>query len=374
MPLSFAIWSAKLTPGEPEAITPPADLRITNIALGDEVAEENARTSVRLVYMNPAPPEDSDDEDDEEEKDEDEDDEDSKLEPVQTFLGSVTPGKVEQCMVDITLGKDEEILLEAVGKNVVYVTGNYIDQGGNDSDDESNYDYDPDEDDYDLQDIPSDVEVDADEIELLSEEGRFEEVNEESTAAKTSKDSKKRPREPDAMETEEPKLSKSQQKKLNKKLKAEGGNAVPTGEESAPPATEAKKEKKDKKEKKEKKEKEEDTKKPVKVEERKDGLKIEDHKVGTGPQAKKGDKVSLRYIGKLTNGKEFDKNVSGKPFIFRLGRGEVIKGWDEGIAGMQVGGERRLTIPASLGYGKKGSDPIPPNATLIFDVKLVKIN
>jgi len=81
----------------------------------------------------------------------------------------------------------------------------------------------------------------------------------------------------------------------------------------------------------------------------------------------------MRYIGRLENGHIFDKNVVKKPFTFHLGQGEVIKGWDEGIVGMQVNGERKLTIPPSLGYGKKGTEGIPPNSTLTFEVKLVEI-
>ncbi|RUP46630.1 hypothetical protein BC936DRAFT_146705 [Jimgerdemannia flammicorona] len=99
------------------------------------------------------------------------------------------------------------------------------------------------------------------------------------------------------------------------------------------------------------------------------GLVIEDIKIGTGPKAKAGKKIGMRYIGRLTNGKVFDKNVNGKPFHFNLGKGEVIKGWDIGIAGMQLGGERKLTIPATLAYGSQGSPPdIPKNATLEFEV------
>jgi len=101
------------------------------------------------------------------------------------------------------------------------------------------------------------------------------------------------------------------------------------------------------------------------------GLKIQDAIVGNGPQAKTGMKVSMRYIGKLPNGKVFDSNTKGKPFTFRLGAGEVIKGWDEGVAGMKVGGERLLIIPPSLGYGSRKMDSIPPNSTLKFEVKLV---
>ena len=83
--------------------------------------------------------------------------------------------------------------------------------------------------------------------------------------------------------------------------------------------------------------------------------------------------MEMRYIGKLQNGQVFDSNKKGKPFSFKLG-GEVIKGWNIGVAGMAVGGERRLTIPPHLGYGSKGAMPdIPGNATLVFDVKLLSI-
>ncbi|KXN74065.1 FKBP-type peptidyl-prolyl cis-trans isomerase, partial [Conidiobolus coronatus NRRL 28638] len=104
------------------------------------------------------------------------------------------------------------------------------------------------------------------------------------------------------------------------------------------------------------------------------GLILEDKVVGTGTIATKGKRTSMRYIGKLTNGKVFDKCVSGKPFTFRLGVGEVIKGWDLGIAGMKVGGERKLTIPFNLAYGTRGAPPdIPPRADLIFEVKLLDV-
>ncbi|KAJ9080687.1 peptidylprolyl isomerase fpr3 [Entomophthora muscae] len=104
------------------------------------------------------------------------------------------------------------------------------------------------------------------------------------------------------------------------------------------------------------------------------GLVVDDKVVGEGKVAKKGSSVQMRYIGKLKNGKVFDQNSNGKPFTFRLGAGEVIRGWDLGIEGMKVGGERRLTIPPQLGYGKSGAAPeIPGNATLVFDVKLLGV-
>ena len=101
------------------------------------------------------------------------------------------------------------------------------------------------------------------------------------------------------------------------------------------------------------------------------GLKKTDVVVGKGPVAKAGDRVVVEYTGKLTNGKQFDSSIGRAPFSFTLGAGEVIKGWDLGVAGMRVGGKRKLTIPSSLGYGAQGSPPvIPPNATLVFDVEL----
>jgi FKBP-type peptidyl-prolyl cis-trans isomerase len=107
----------------------------------------------------------------------------------------------------------------------------------------------------------------------------------------------------------------------------------------------------------------------------KDGLKYQDVGVGKGAVATAGHQVSVHYTGKLTNGSVFDSSDKhpGPPFSFTLGAGQVIKGWDEGVAGMKVGGERKLIIPPSLGYGPDGTGPIPKNATLIFDVKLLGV-
>ena len=105
------------------------------------------------------------------------------------------------------------------------------------------------------------------------------------------------------------------------------------------------------------------------------GLKKTDVVVGKGPVAKQGDHVTVEYTGKLTNGKQFDSSVGRAPFSFTLGAGQVIKGWDLGVAGMKAGGKRKLVIPASLGYGATGAGAdIPPNATLVFDVELKSID
>ena len=104
------------------------------------------------------------------------------------------------------------------------------------------------------------------------------------------------------------------------------------------------------------------------------GLKISDIEIGNGPEATPGQSVTVNYRGTLENGKEFDNSYDRAPFPFSLGAGQVIKGWDEGVAGMKVGGKRKLIIPAELGYGKRGIGPIPPNSTLIFEVELLEIN
>jgi len=104
------------------------------------------------------------------------------------------------------------------------------------------------------------------------------------------------------------------------------------------------------------------------------GLVVKDEVVGTGPSPKPGQSVTVHYTGTLTDGTKFDSSRDGgQPFTFKIGTGQVIKGWDEGVMTMKVGGKRRLTIPPELGYGARAAGKIPPNSTLVFDVELLDV-
>lgn len=103
------------------------------------------------------------------------------------------------------------------------------------------------------------------------------------------------------------------------------------------------------------------------------GLKYEDTVVGTGASPKNGQRVTVNYTGTFTDGRVFDSSVGKQPFTFIIGQGSVIRGWDEGVLTMKVGGKRILSIPSALAYGTRGNGPIPPNTDLLFEVELISV-
>ena len=336
--------------------------------------------------------------------------------------------------LDITFGEDERVWFKVSGTHSIFLTGNYVEpiNGSQDifdpdSDEDEDYDLEPDEDELDeseedesiedgLDDLadPRFTEVDEDEEEAPVLTNAKDRKLEEKTAA-VNKNKRPAPGSADEDEVEggaegldemiakeakvaqatvngEQKLSKKQLKKLKKNNGAASAasvveQAVEKKEVEAPASN-----KSDKKvsfakdleqgptptKDKPSADKPGDKDKPkqpslgVKTVQ---GVTMDDKKLGTGQVAKNGDRVSMRYIGKLKdNNKIFDSNKKGKPFSFKLGAGDVIKGWEIGVQGMQAGAERRITIPAHLAYGSKKLDGIPPNSALIFDIKLLDIN
>ncbi|KAJ1730207.1 peptidylprolyl isomerase fpr3 [Coemansia sp. Benny D160-2] len=330
-------WALKIVPGHTYTQTVDASFRVSNAALGLTLADDQ-RTSVVATV-------------------------DGK----DFVLCSLTPGKIEQQPLDLWMTEGEEITFETNGNNEIHLTGNFIiDEEEEDEKGPCEYDLpglsseelqemvaegliDPvrllelasDEDDDDEEEDDSDY--DSEDADM---DGRITEITEE--ASSSDEEEKAAP-------VKELKIKKQAEKKKRKE-------AADEEEEAKASAKKAKKG-----------EKEEKKAEPKTVTTKLQGGVIAEIKQeGTGAGAKKGARVGMHYIGKLTNGKVFDKNVKGKPFWFRLGAGEVIKGWDVGILGMKKGGERRLTIPAAMAYGKRGAPPdIPANATLVFDIRLI---
>ncbi|KAF8588630.1 hypothetical protein K439DRAFT_1384157 [Ramaria rubella] len=371
MVVAIATWSLVIAPGKKVTHEVIRDFKITNAALGAQLEDDKARSTLKVSY-EPPPLSDGDEEDDVPKKSPS-----KKTKKTEIALCSLTPGTIEQAALDITFLEEDAVEFEVIGKNSIHLFGNYIDQTlfPNDLDPDMNS---SDEESVDLRDVSSDVEINPDELEGLDDsddEDRFEEIDETPAAGK------KHARESDAMDADTSVNLSTSAKKSNKKLKAESGSAVPvTMNTDGDAKPESKKEKK-KKEKKNKAEGKSDTESGEAKEQKSGGtlkelgggLKIKDVKVGSGKQAKAGNNVLMRYIGKLPNGSVFDSNTKGKPFTFRLGKGEVIKGWDQGIAGMHVGGERLLIVPPALGYGNKSQKGIPAGSTLHFECKLVDI-
>ncbi|KAF1919257.1 hypothetical protein BDU57DRAFT_585479 [Ampelomyces quisqualis] len=333
--------------------------------------------------------------------DEDED------EAEELVLCTLNPENHYQQPLDITVREGEMVYLSVTGTHDIYVTGNYIVFPEEDTEDEDEddgleqlgYGMGSDEDELDIDEID---ESESDELDDL-DNPRITEVDSDGEEAPKlvatgKKANKKRPAESEDDVTLDDLISKTNgeeklSKKQAKKLKKNDGQAVAGAAESSKKAEKAA-EKADAPSSDKKKvqfaknlelgptgsPKVEAPKAEPKTEVAKgprvvSGVTIEDKKLGKGKAAKKGDRVEMRYIGKLQNGKVFDSNKKGKPFSFKLGAGEVIKGWDLGIAGMSAGSERRLQFGPALGYGKKGAPPdIPGGATLIFDVKCLNVS
>ncbi|KAL6919890.1 hypothetical protein ACHAP8_006539 [Fusarium lateritium] len=316
-------------------------------------------------------------ESDEDEDEESDDDSEDGADLENFVICTLDTERNYQQPLDITVNHGDKVFFVVTGSHTVYLTGNYImddDEDDEDDEDEDEYDLSPDELEYGLEGEDSDASDDLDGL----EDPRVQEIDtDEEEAPKlvaANKGKNKRAAEEaegldELITKDDAKLSKKQQKKL----KNNKGEAVAAEEkkdakkvqfaknlEQGPTgSTEKAKQSKDSK--------------PATGVKVVQGVTVDDRTVGNGRTVKSGDTVGVRYIGKLQNGKQFDANKKGKPFSFKAGKGQVIKGWDIGVIGMAIGGERRLTIPAHLAYGSRGLPGIPANSTLIFDVKLLEI-
>ncbi|KAI8588112.1 hypothetical protein BDZ88DRAFT_422549 [Geranomyces variabilis] len=374
--LKAGIWGLKVQSGKEYSTQVQDSFVITMAALTTTLPKNGARTSISI-----------------------------KKDDREFVICSLTPGKIEQQVLDLTFLEGEEITFKTTGPCDIDLTGNNLVFAGDEGDDDEDYDSEDSEEGRfmefgsgDEDDEDDEEESSADEEELQAQmqaaiaamngkrkagavlpasakKAKITEVVEEedvkqeapatpaqtkkqaaaakkaeaaAAAASAKKDVKNEPATPAAAAK---KAETPLSAKAVAKTAAAASPAASTPAKSTPATTPK------------------STKKTLA-----NGLIIEDVTEGNGPKAKNGKKVGVRYIGRLTNGKVFDSNTKGAPFKFKLGAGDVIKGWDLGVAGMSVGGTRKLTIPAALAYGPKGAPPdIPGHATLEFEVKLMEV-
>lgn len=287
---------------------------------------------------------------------------------------TLSPEAQYQQSLDLTITPEEEVQFIVTGSYAISLSGNYVKHPfdtpmgveGEDEDedadiyDSEDYDLTPDEDEIigdDMDDLDDEEEEEVRIEEVQEEDEEDNDGEEEQEEEEQEEEEQKEEVKPEPKKSKKEKRESTKRKKKKRKLKSKEGRIQEglRGGSNKP-----------------KSKKEQDKHKP-KSKVLEGGIVIEDRTIGNGPQAKRGARVGMRYIGKLKNGKVFDKNTSGKPFAFKLGRGEVIKGWDIGVAGMSVGGERRIIIPAPYAYGKQALPGIPANSELTFDVKLVSM-
>lgn len=391
--LPIASYNLELKPFDPQPCQSadfPVTVRLTLAAIDPEaVDDEKTPATLRILRSDDDDDDDDDDnEKDDDSKDDDDDDDDDSSDDAEVakdidkeveehVICTLSPKTQYQQSLDLVIMPQEKVYFVATGSYTIHLSGYYVDHpydddgddylSVEDSDDDDDEDYvedvdnrqeeddDDENDDNEKGDVieEGDEDFDLDDLENVDDvEGTIEKLvkkdNEKKNQKKRKSDDKENPKK---------KAKKSKEKSDDKSVKF--------SKELIRGPTEKKSEKAEKKTS--KKSNKYDTKKLD------GGVVIEDRVRGTGPTAKKGRKISVRYVGKLKNGKVFDKNVSGKPFSFVVGRGEVIRGWDVGFAGMSVGGERRIVIPPRMAYGSTKLPGIPANSQLIFDVKLLAI-
>ncbi|KAG5519552.1 hypothetical protein PMAC_001707 [Pneumocystis sp. 'macacae'] len=382
-----ALWGCKVNPGKRISAHDGKDaagaFHLTMAAI--DSSDKSSKPSTIKVIRRPK----IDDDDDENNDNGGISESDLKELEVEFVLCTLKHGDQYQQCLNLTFSEDEEVFFTTSGDCPVYLTGNYIVP----SDIDDDYDISSDED--ELFDKYSDGScINGSESDELDDDNpKIEELSSSESKVSDSekkinlsddgsdldnmisndfnkKNTKKRPQ--DSGDLDMQKLSKKQLKKLKSTSKfahtqeknksntsMKQDNLVSSDLQSPKSAVNFVKDA------------DQDSNKASKSRMLEGGVTVEDKVIGKGPQAKNGSKIGVRYIGKLPNGEQFDSNTKGQPFVFTLGKGEVIKGWDIGIKGMALGGQRRIVIPSSMAYGKKSISGIPGNSDLVFDIKLV---
>ncbi|KAG4304165.1 hypothetical protein PORY_002346 [Pneumocystis oryctolagi] len=386
-----ALWGCKVEPGKRVPAHDDGDeaagaFRLTMAAI-DSSDKSSKPSTIKVIrrpriYGN----------DDENNDDDNPSEYDLEELEVEFVLCTLKHGDMYQQSLDLTFGEDEEVFFTTSGDCPVYLTGNHLVL----SDFNDDYDISSDEDElFDKYSDGSNI-AGSESDELDDDSPKIEELS--SSESKASDPGKKRSlsddgsdldnmisddlnkqsfkkKRQDSGDVDISKLSKRQRKKLKSNSKfshvqekskpnvsTKQDNSSSSGFQNSKPSVSFAKDI------------DQESSKTSKSRTLEGGVVIEDKVVGKGPQVKNGSRVGVRYIGKLLNGKQFDSNTKGQPFSFVVGKGEVIEGWDIGIKGMSLGGQRRITVPSSMAYGKKNVSGIPANSDLVFDVKLVKMS
>ncbi|QSL66532.1 hypothetical protein MERGE_000912 [Pneumocystis wakefieldiae] len=389
---AVALWGCKVEPGKRVPSHDDEDtagaFRLTMAAI--DSSDKSSKSSTIKVIRRPRFHGDDDnigDSDDISESD-------LKDLEVEFVLCTLKHGDQYQQSLDLTFSADEEVFFTTSGDCPVYLTGNHVIL----SDFDDDYDISSDEDEL-FDKYPDDLDAnDSGSDELGDDSPKIEELSSSESKASDSEKKKNlsdndlddldnldnvirnnsnkqnisKKRVLDSGDVDISKLSKKQRKKLRlnsdkssfpeekseSNVFSKNNNSESRNFQSSKPSVSFARDL------------DQSSTKSSKSKTLEGGVLIEDKVVGKGPQVKDGCRVGVRYIGKLLNGKQFDSNTKGKPFSFIVGSGEVIKGWDIGIKGMSLGGQRRITVPCSMAYGKKALSGIPAGSDLVFEVKL----
>ncbi|XP_060646975.1 39 kDa FK506-binding nuclear protein [Drosophila nasuta] len=311
------------------------------------------------------------------------------------FIVATLSKNIPQIALDLNFCKGDKIMFQTTGNASVSLIGYLHDAEESDDEDFEDDEYaalaeglekgEGAENESDSEE-GSDDEEDADDSKLAAEYSSFLEDNESGEEEESDDDDEEEEEEDEESDEEDtPKAKKAKIAESAKKpAKAQNGVAKADKKQQQQQQQQQQKSKKDKKAAGEDKKEQPKGKEGKQQQQQQSGgertiaggVKVQDLNAGNGPEAKQGKRVSVYYIGRLkSNNKTFDSMQKGNGFKFALGGGEVIKGWDVGVAGMKVGGKRRITCPAHMAYGARGHPPtIPPNSTLVFDVELKAVH